>query len=150
MEVILLEKIRRLGDLGDKVKVKPGFGRNFLIPEGKAVPATPENIAKFEARRAELEKTQADALATAAARAEKLNALTLTIRRKAGEEGKLFGSVTNADVADRLNEQGLDFEIDRRWVHMDEPLKALGDFTVPVRLHTDVTVDVEVRVERAE
>jgi large subunit ribosomal protein L9 len=146
MEVILLEKIRRLGDLGDKVKVKPGFGRNFLIPEGKAVPATPENIAKFEARRAELEKTQAEALATAAARAEKLNALTLTIRRKAGEEGKLFGSVSTGDIAEAAVAAGA--ELHKHEVRLPEgPFRAVGQYEVTLNLHADVDAKVKLNIE---
>jgi large subunit ribosomal protein L9 len=146
MEVILLEKIRRLGDLGDKVKVKPGFGRNFLIPEGKAVPATPENIAKFEARRAELEKTQAEALATAAARAEKLNALTLTIRRKAGEEGKLFGSVSTGDIAEAAVAAGA--ELHKHEVRLPEgPFRAVGEYEVTLNLHADVDAKVKLHIE---
>ncbi|HEY7840783.1 MAG TPA: 50S ribosomal protein L9 [Gammaproteobacteria bacterium] len=146
MEVILLEKIRRLGDLGDKVKVKPGFGRNFLIPEGKAVPATPENIAKFEARRAELEKAQADALAVAAARAEKLNALTLTIRRKAGEEGKLFGSVSTGDIAEAAVAAGA--ELHKHEVRLPEgPFRAVGQYEVSLNLHADVDAKVKLSIE---
>jgi large subunit ribosomal protein L9 len=149
MEVILLEKIRRLGDLGDKVKVKPGFGRNFLIPEGKAVPATPENIAKFEARRAELEKAQSDALATATARAEKLNALTLTIRRKAGDEGKLFGSVSTGDIAEAAVAAGV--ELHKHEVRLPEgPFRAVGQYEVSVNLHADVDANVKLNIEAEE
>jgi len=146
MEVILLEKIRRLGDLGDKVRVKPGFGRNFLIPQGKAVPATAENVAKFEARRAELEKAQADALGVAASRAEKLNALTLTIRRKAGEEGKLFGSVSTSDIAEAATAAGV--ELHKHEVRLPEgPFRAVGQYDVALNLHADVDARVKLNIE---
>jgi len=146
MEVILLEKIRRLGDLGEKVKVKPGFGRNFLIPEGKAVPATPENIAKFEARRAELEKAHAEALGVAASRAEKLNALTLTIKRKAGDEGKLFGSVSTGDIAEAATAAGV--ELHKHEVRLPEgPFRATGQYEVSLNLHADVDAKVKLSIE---
>ena len=149
MEVILLEKIRRLGELGDKVRVKPGFGRNFLIPQGKAVPATPENIAKFEARRAELEKAQSEALATAAARAEKLNTLTLTIRRKAGEEGKLFGSVSTGDIAEAATAAGI--ELHKHEVRLPEgPFRMTGQYEVSLSLHADVDAKVILNIEAEE
>jgi large subunit ribosomal protein L9 len=149
MEVILLEKIRRLGDLGDKVRVKPGFGRNFLIPQGKAVPATPENVAKFEARRAELEKAQAEALAAAAARAEKLSTLTLTIRRKAGEEGKLFGSVSTGDIAEAATAAGV--ELHKHEVRLPEgPFRAVGQYEVALNLHADVDASVKLNIEAEE
>ena len=109
MEVILLEKINKLGDLGDQVRVKAGYGRNYLIPIGKAVTATPENVEKFELRRAELEKAQADALGTATARAEKMNVVEVTLARKAGEEGKLFGSVSAADIAEAVVAAGVEW-----------------------------------------
>jgi len=146
MEVILLEKIRRLGDLGDKVRVKAGFGRNFLIPHGKAVPATAENVAKFEARRAELEKAQGDALGVATARAEKLNGLTLTIRRKAGDEGKLFGSVSTGDIAEAATAAGV--ELHKHEVRLPEgPFRAVGQYEVGLNLHADVDVKVKVNIE---
>lgn len=149
MEVILLEKIRRLGELGDKVRVKPGFGRNFLIPQGKAVPATPENIAKFEARRAELEQAQSEALATAAARAEKLNTLTLTIRRKAGEEGKLFGSVSTGDIAEAATAAGI--ELHKHEVRLPEgPFRMIGQYEVSLNLHADVDAKVILNIEAEE
>jgi large subunit ribosomal protein L9 len=149
MEVILLEKIRRLGDLGEKVRVKPGFGRNFLIPQGKAVPATPENVAKFEAQRAELEKAQAEALATATARAGQLNALTLTIRRKAGEEGKLFGSVSTSDIAEAATAAGV--ELHKHEVRLPEgPFRLVGQYEVGLNLHADVDAKVKVNIEAEE
>jgi large subunit ribosomal protein L9 len=150
MKVILKEDMSNLGIAGDVVDVKPGYARNYLLPQGLAYLASPANVRRLEEEQKQREERSRRDYLEARRRASQLQGKQLVFQARAGEEGKLFGSVTNADVADRLNEQGLDFEIDRRWVHMDEPLKALGDFTVPVRLHTDVTVDVEVRVERAE
>ncbi|MEJ2362762.1 MAG: 50S ribosomal protein L9 [Gammaproteobacteria bacterium] len=147
MQVILLEKVANLGDLGDQVKVRAGYGRNFLIPKKKAVPATPSNIEAFEARRAELEQAAAEALAAAQARAEQILAVgNLTLARNAGEEGKLFGSVGPADIADALTAAGV--EVEKREVIMPEgPLHALGEFVVQVRTHTDVIQDVNVVIE---
>jgi len=146
MEVILLEKVGNLGALGDIVKVKDGFGRNFLIPQGKAKRATEANKAEFEARRAELEKQQADILTAAQARGEKLKDFTLTISQKAGVDGRLFGSVTNIDIAEALNAQG--HEVVKSEVRMPEgPLKTTGEFPVSVALHHDVVVDITVVVE---
>jgi large subunit ribosomal protein L9 len=143
MEVILLEKIRHLGDLGQKVRVRAGFGRNFLIPQGKAVLATPDNVAKFEARKAELEKANAELLAAAAARAGKLNALTLTIRRKAGEEGKLYGSVGTSDISEAAAEAGV--ELHKHEVKLpDGPFRMLGEFEVDINLHADVDSKIKL------
>lgn len=149
MEVILLEKIRKLGELGDQVKVKPGYGRNFLVPQGKAVPATAENIEKFEARRAELEKTQADVLAAATARAEKLNGLSITLTRKAGTEGKLYGSVGPMDIAEAVTAAGV--ELSKKEVTLPEgPLRHTGDFEVLAHLHADVEAVINVQVVAEE
>jgi large subunit ribosomal protein L9 len=146
MEVILLEKIRRLGELGDKVKVKAGFGRNYLIPQGKAVPATPENIARLEARRAELERAQAEALAVAQERAAKLAELTITVRRKAGEEGKLFGSVGTADIAEAVTAAGI--ELHKHEVRLPEgPFRTTGEFEVSLSLHADVDATLKLVIE---
>ncbi len=143
MEVILLEKIDNLGTLGDRVNVRPGFARNFLLPQGKATFATAENIAEFEARRAELEKAAAEALAAAEARKEKLADTVLEITAKSGGEGKLFGSIGPADIADALTAKGT--EVEKREVRMPEgPLRTTGEFEVGLHLHTDV--DVEIRV----
>jgi len=145
MEVILLEKIRKLGDLGDQVKVKSGYGRNFLVPQGKAVPATPDNIAKFEAQRAELEKAQADVLTLATARAEKLNGLTVTLTRKAAAEGKLYGSVGPADIAEAVTAAGA--ELNKKEVILPEgPLRVTGEYQIAVHLHADVEVEIQVNV----
>lgn len=145
MQVILLEKIHRLGNLGDKVNVAPGYGRNFLIPQRKAVPATPDNIARFEAQRAELERAQSDALGRAQARAAQLAELEVTIAAKAGAEGKLFGSVGTADIADAIVALGA--ECEKREVRLpDGPLREIGDYEVDVHLHADVNVAVKVKV----
>lgn len=145
MQVILLEKVANLGVLGDIVKVKDGFGRNFLIPQGKAKRATEANKAEFAARRAELEKQQADILVAAKARGEKLAGANVKITQKAGVDGRLFGSVSNIDVAEALKAQGL--EVVKSEVRMPAgPLKTIGDFPVSVALHHDVVVDITVTV----
>lgn len=146
MEVILLENIGNLGELGDKVDVKAGFGRNYLIPQGKAVPATESNIAEFEARRAELEAAAARALAEAEARAEKINALGLiTIAANAGEEGKLFGSVGTRDIADAVTAAGC--EVDKAEVRLPEgPLRDLGEYEIAIQVHGDIIASVAVAV----
>lgn len=144
MEVILLEKVANLGNLGDQVKVRPGYGRNFLIPQQKAVPATKANIEKFEARRAELEAAAAEALAAAQARAAQIAAVgPVALARMAGEEGKLFGSVGPGDIAEALSALGVDVE--KREVIMPEgPIHALGEYEVNVRTHSDVMQVVQV------
>ena len=145
MEIILLEKVANLGALGDIVKVKDGFGRNFLIPQGKAKRATETNKAEFEARRAELEKQQADILTAAKARAEKLAGQTIEVTQKEGEDGRLFGSVTNHDIADALTAKG--FEVVKSEVRLPEgPLKTIGEFPVSIALHHDAVVDITVTV----
>lgn len=150
MEVILLEKIRKLGGLGDQVRVKPGYGRNFLIPQGKAVPATSENVAKFEARRAELEQAQADALGVAQARAAKIQDLAVKLVRKAGAEGKLYGSVGTADIAEALTAAG-GVEVTRKEVLLPEgPLRVTGEYEIEVHLHADVDATVKVEVVAEE
>ena len=145
MQVILLEKVVNLGNLGDIVKVKDGYGRNFLIPQGKAKRATEANKAEFAARRAELEKQQAEQLVAAQARGEKLAGLTVQITQKAGVDGRLFGSVTNYDIAEAVTKQG--FEVSKSEIRMPEgPLKTIGDFPVSIALHHDVVVDITVSV----
>ena len=145
MEIILMEKVVNLGQLGDIVKVKEGFARNYLIPQGKAKRATEKNRADFEVRRAELEKQQNDALAQAHARAEKLSGLLLQITQKAGVDGRLFGSVTNHDIIDALKLQG--FEANRAEVRLPNgPLKTVGDHPITLALHRDVTADITVSV----
>ena len=145
MNVILLEKVHKLGDLGDQVRVKPGYGRNYLIPGGKAVPATPDNIARFERRRAELQQRQQQARASAAVRAEKLNAMALTLPWPAGPEGKLFGSVGAADIAEAITAAGV--ELTRQELRLpDGPLKSTGEYEIPARLHAEVSATIKVHV----
>jgi large subunit ribosomal protein L9 len=145
MQIILLEKVGKLGNLGDVVKVKDGYARNFLIPQGKAKRATESNMAEFEARRAELEKAQQEKLAAAQALAEKLEGLMVQVTRNAGMDGRLFGSVTNADVSEALAAQG--FDIERSSIRMpDGPLKAVGDVQLEIGLHSDVVTTITVSV----
>jgi len=145
MQIILLEKLANLGQLGDVVRVKDGFARNYLIPHGKAKRATAQNLAEFEKRRAELEKAQAAALAAAQEKAARLDGLTVQITQKAGVDGKLFGSVTNIDIAAALQAQG--FEVPRAAIRMPEgPLKVVGDHPLKVALHTDAVVTITVSV----
>ncbi len=145
MEIILLEKVQNLGDLGDKVTVRPGYGRNYLIPKGKAVAATEDNVAEFERHRAELEKTQADALAAAQKRADALKDLTVSIARKAGDEGRLFGSVGTGDIAEAVTAAGL--ELQKHEVRLPEgPLRQAGEYDIVLHLHADVDASVKVTV----
>jgi len=145
MQIILLEKVVNLGGLGDVVKVKDGYDRNFLIPQGKAKRATQANLAEFEARRAELERVQAEKLAAAQDAAAKLEGVTVQVARKAGMDGRLFGSVGNADIAEALAAQG--FAIDRAAIRMPEgPLKQVGDVQLEVGLHADVIATITVSV----
>lgn len=148
MQVILLEKVANLGELGAVVKVKDGYARNYLIPTGKAKRATEANLKAFESRRAELEKTQAAALAKAEERAAKLEGLKLELSQKAGVDGRLFGSVTNYDIVDALEKLG--HEVERAQVRMPQgPLKQVGEYPIAIGLHTDVeaTITVSVRAE---
>jgi len=149
MEVILLEKVANLGNLGDTVNVRPGYGRNFLVPKKKAVPATKANLEMFQERRAELEKAAADILVTAQARAAQLEALgAVTIKAIASDEGKLFGSVAVGDVADALTSAGI--EVTKLEVSMPEgPIHAIGSYDITIRVHSDVAQIVQVVVEAA-
>ncbi|BBB28802.1 50S ribosomal protein L9 [Neptunomonas japonica] len=145
MEVILLEKIGKLGALGDKVSVKSGFGRNYLFPQGKAVPATAVNVAKFEERRAELEATAAEKLNAANVRAEALSGLTVTIASKAGDEGKLFGSIGTRDIAEAITAAGQ--AVDKSEVRLPEgALRHTGEFEVVLHLHAEVNATAIVSV----
>lgn len=145
MNVILLERLGNLGDIGDEVAVRPGFARNFLIPKGKAVRASAENRAVFEERRAELEKAAGEQLAAAESRAAKLAGLELTIVVKAGEEGKLYGSVGTQDIADKVSESGI--EVSRSEVRLPEGvIRSVGDYEIDLQLHSDVTVTVQLSV----
>lgn len=146
MEVILLEKIKKLGDLGDTVKVKPGFGRNYLLPQGKALPATEDNRKVFEARKADLMKKSQDSLNAAKLRAEKLAGLTVTIKVLAGDEGKLYGSVGPAEIVQAAAEKGV--ELHKNEVDMvSGPIRAVGTYTVAVQLHSEVECSLTVVVE---
>jgi len=143
MEVILLQKVANLGDIGDKVRVKPGYGRNFLLPSGKAALATANNLKKFEERRAELEKLASDSLAGAQKRAAQLENFTLSLAAKAGTEGKLFGSVGTSDIAEALTKAGI--AIERSEVRLaGGPIRVIGEHHVKLHLHTDVEIDLPV------
>ena len=145
MQIILVEKVVNLGDLGDLVKVKDGYARNFLIPHGKAKRATPATMKEFEGRRAELEKLAADRLLAAQAFAAKLEGVLVTVARKAGVDGRLFGSVTNHDVADGL--KALGFEVEKSDIRMPMgPLKTVGESSLEIALHTDVLASIKVAV----
>lgn len=145
MEVILLDKVENLGGIGDRVNVRPGYARNYLLPQGKATAATAENIAAFEARRAEIERRAAEELARAQARAEKLAGLELTIGAKAGAEGKLFGSIGAADIAEACATLGQ--EVERSEVRLPEgPIRSTGEVEVVLHLHSDVNVPITVKV----
>ena len=145
MEVILLEKTRNLGDLGEKVTVKAGFGRNYLIPQGKAVPATPENLEVFEKRRAELEATAAENLKLAEERKAKISALKIVIAAKSGDEGKLFGSIGPRDIADAITKAGA--EIEKKEVSMPEgAIRQTGEYELTIQVHSDVQFTLPVAV----
>ena len=145
MQVILLERVAKLGQMGEVVKVKDGYARNFLIPKRMAKRATPAAMAEFEARRAELEKIAADKLVAAQGVADKMAGLSISVARKAGMDGRLFGSVGNADIADALKVAG--FDVDKAAIRMPEgPLKAIGEFPLDVALHTDVLANITVAV----
>ena len=149
MEVILLQKIANLGDIGDRVKVKPGFGRNYLLPGGKATLATPENVAKFETRRAELEAKASAELGAAKSRAEALAGLRLSITAKAGSEGKLFGSIGTTDIAEACKTAG--HEIERAEVRLPGgPIRMVGEHVITLHLHSDVNVEVPLTVVAEE
>lgn len=145
MEVILLEKIANLGNLGDKVTIKPGYGRNYLVPQGKAVVATAKKIAEFEARRAELEKIAAEKLSAAQARANALSKLEVIITHKAGDEGKLFGSIGTHNIADAITAAGV--AIEKHEVRMPTgAIRQVGEYDIDINLHTDVVVTIPVKV----
>ncbi len=145
MQVILLEKVVNVGDLGEVVKVRQGYARNFLIPQGKAKRATPDNLKLLEEKRSELERAAGEKLAKAQAQAEKLEGVTIQVTQKAGVDGRLFGSVTNVDIVDAL--QGLGHTVEKSMVRMPEgPLKHVGDFPLTVALHTDVAAHITVSV----
>ena len=149
MEIILLEKVDNVGGIGDRVRVKSGYARNYLIPQGKATLATAANIEKFESRRAELEAKAAAELAAAQARAKKLEGLVLKIEMQAGAEGKLFGSVGTVDIAEEIGKRGI--EVERSEIRLREgPLRVAGEHHVDLHLHTDVNVEIKIVIEAAE
>jgi len=149
MEVILLDKVENLGGIGDKVKVKPGYARNYLLRQGKATRATPENIAEFEARRAELEAKAAGIIGEAKARAEKIEGLKLMLKAKVGSEGKLFGSIGPVDISEAAEAAGV--AIERSELRLaDGPLRMVGDHEVEVHLHAEVSVAITVTIEAEE
>jgi len=149
MEIILLQKVDNVGGIGDLVRVKSGYARNYLIPQGKATLATAENKAKFELRRAELEAKAAEELAAAQARAKKLEGLVLKIEMQAGAEGKLFGSVGTVDIAEEIGKRGV--EVERSEIRLpDGPLRVVGDHQIELHLHADVNVEIKVVIEAVE
>jgi large subunit ribosomal protein L9 len=149
MNVILLESVENLGGIGDMVKVKPGYGRNYLLPQGKAALATPGNMKAIEARRAELEKAAAEEIAKAKTRAKAINGLEVVIPANAGSEGKLFGSVGPIDIAEAL--AGIQVEVERAEIRMpDGPIHELGEFAIGVHLHSEVDAEITLRVVAAE
>jgi len=149
MEVILLQKVANLGNIGDRVKVRSGFGRNFLLPQGKATLATPDNVARFEARRAELERAAREHLSSAEERAAAMKDFKLTIHAKAGTEGKLFGSIGTSDIAEACNRAG--FKVERSEVRLPAgPLRTLGEHAVNLHLHADIDVPLQVTIVAEE
>lgn len=146
MQVILLERISRLGNMGEEVSVKPGFARNFLIPQGKALPATKANLEKFNAQRADLEAKNTEAKNAAESAAEGLTDVSVTIARQASETGFLYGSVKSRDIAEALNAQGK--SVERSMIQIGEPIKEVGEYTVRVALHPEVIVRLPINVER--
>ncbi len=150
MKVILKDQVENLGESGEVVSVKPGYARNFLLPQGLAYEASEANLKKIEEERKQAEERSRRDYLEGRRRASQLEGVSLTFLERASDEGRLFGSVSAADVAGRLNEGSLDFEVDRRQILLDEPLKEVGLYQVPVQLHDEVQVEVEVRVERQE
>ncbi len=148
MQVILRERFDSLGAAGDIVEVKAGYGRNFLIPKGLAYEATDSNVRRLERERAKIGQMEAETLADAQARSSTIESASVTFTVRAGEEGRLFGSITSSDIADKLAEQGI--EIDRKNIMLDEPIKALGVFAVPIKLHTDVRPELKVWVVKED
>ncbi|MGH7445752.1 MAG: 50S ribosomal protein L9 [Longimicrobiales bacterium] len=150
IKLILRQDIEKLGDAGAVVSVRPGFARNYLLPQGLAFAATAANVRQLEEERKRVEARSKRDYLESKRRASQLEAVSLTFHVNAGEESKLFGSITTSDIAERLNEQNLDFQVDRRWIELDEPIKTLGVYSVPVKLHGDVRPEVKVWVIKAE
>ena len=150
MKLILRQPVENLGEPGDVVDVAPGYGRNYLLPQGLAYEASEANVRRLEEEKAQAEERSRRDYLEAKRRAAQLDQMSLTFHARAGEDGKLFGSVTAADIADRASGQDLDFQVDRRQILLEEPIKALGISSVTVRLHAEVEVEIEVQVEREE
>ena len=150
VKVILKQDVEKLGESGSVISVKPGYARNYLVPEGLAYEATPGNVRRLEEEKRQAEQRAKRDYLEARRRASQLDEVALTFHAKAGEESKLFGSITSGDIVDRLAEQDLDFEIDRRQIELDEPIKALGVYTVAIKLHGDVKPEIKVWVIKAE
>ena len=150
MKLILKQTVENLGEAGEVVQVKAGYGRNYLIPHGLAYEASAANIARLEAEQAQAKERSRRDFLEARRRAAQLEGMSLVFQERAGEDGKLFGSVTKAHIAEKANEAELDFVLDRKLIQLDEPLKSLGVTNVPVHLHAEVVVEIEVRVEREE
>lgn len=150
VKLILREGVAKLGEAGDVVTVRAGYARNYLLPRGMAYEATESNLRRLEAERKRAEERARRDYLEARRRAKALEGLSLTFQARAGEESKLFGSITNADIADRIAEQGLDFEVDRRQIELEEPIRALGVFSVPIRLHAEVRPEIKVWVVKEE
>ena len=148
MQVILRDRLENLGNAGDIVSVKPGYARNYLIPRGLAFEATSSNVRRIEREKEQVERRAADQITEARVQATRLEGVSVTFHARAGDEGRLFGSITNGDIADKLAEQGI--EIDRKQIQLDEPIKALGVFGVPVRLHSEVRPEIKVWVIKEE
>jgi large subunit ribosomal protein L9 len=150
VKIILRQGIEKLGVEGDVVNVRAGYARNYLLPKGFAYEATPTNIRRLEAERQRQEERARRDYLEARRRAKALESVSLTFEARAGEESKLFGSITTADIAERLNQQGLDFEVDRRQIELEEPIRTLGVFSVPIRLHSEVRPEIKVWVSKQE
>jgi large subunit ribosomal protein L9 len=150
VKIILRQGIEKLGVEGDVVNVRAGYARNYLLPKGFAYEATPANIRRLEAERQRQEERARRDYLEARRRAKALESVSLTFEARAGEESKLFGSITTADIAERLNQQGLDFEVDRRQIELEEPIRTLGVFSVPIRLHSEVRPEIKVWVSKQE
>ncbi|MCH1571160.1 MAG: 50S ribosomal protein L9 [Longimicrobiales bacterium] len=150
MKLILKQSVSNLGEIGQVVTVKPGYGRNYLIPHGLAYVASDENLARIEAEQAQAEQESRRDFLEARRRASQLEGLSLTFSENAGEDGKLFGSVTASDITDRVNAGDIDFALDKKAVQLDDAIKVVGEIAVPVKLHADVTLDIMVNVESAE
>jgi large subunit ribosomal protein L9 len=150
MKVILKQAVPNLGEIGQVVTVKPGYARNYLLPQGFAYEASAANLKRIEEEQVKAEERSRRDYLEARRRASQLEDVSLSFLARASEEGKLFGSITSADVVEELNKRELDFEVDRRQVQLEEPLKALGAYQVPLRLHAEVTLEIEVRIDREE